>query len=137
MTSNFAKQLLDKCDITPPDKPNYALAFPRGYCQLQASAFSPVYAINQQQLLEKIVDVIKHLPRHKDLNIDKDKLIIKFTQYSAVFHFPDKIEIRVLNTGPAESSVLIYSHSVYGYYDFGVNKRRVLALLASIKTEVS
>ncbi len=44
---------------------------------------------------------------------------------SAFFGFPDLIDVETIETGEAKSTLAIYSRSKYGYYDFGVNKRRV------------
>lgn len=137
MTNSFANNVLKTCDVTLPDTPNYALAFPHGYCQLHANVFSPVYPVSAEVLYQNSHKLIQALPRSKDIKLDPKQQRLYFTQNSRLFHFPDKIEIRIITTGMDESSLLIYSHSVYGYSDFGANKRRVLTILKLLKAQLA
>lgn len=50
---------------------------------------------------------------------------LKATCYSAVFHFPDFLELKLSSSG---RSLEVRSQAMLGLYDFGVNRRRVEAL---------
>lgn len=52
---------------------------------------------------------------------------------SAVLNFPD-IVVGEVTGGPAGSGLFLYSRSLLGYSDFGVNRRRVEAWAAALDT---
>ena len=54
---------------------------------------------------------------------------------SAVFGFPDLVTIQVLPHGASQSSLILWSRSVYGSSDFGVNRARVAAWLAALQAQ--
>lgn len=60
-----------------------------------------------------------------------------FVARSAVFNFPDLIAVQVIAAGPDRSALVLYSRSVYGYSDFGVNRQRVTAWLAALQTKIN
>lgn len=60
-----------------------------------------------------------------------------FVARSAVFNFPDLIAVQVIAAGPESSALVLYSRSVYGYADFGVNRRRVDAWLSALQTRIN
>jgi len=62
-------------------------------------------------------------PRMKLLKAESEHA--QYVQYSAVFHFPDLIDIEFIFLDEQYSTINVFSRSVYGYYDFGVNRRRV------------
>jgi len=46
--------------------------------------------------------------------------------------YPDTIDIEVLSAGTNQSTVAIYSRSLVGSLDFGVNRKRVERWLAAL-----
>jgi uncharacterized protein (DUF1499 family) len=64
-----------------------------------------------------------------------DQLQAHFVARSALLNFPDLIAVQV----QPDSTVVLYSRSVYGYSDLGVNRRRleswVTALNETLKPE--
>jgi uncharacterized protein (DUF1499 family) len=52
---------------------------------------------------------------------------------SRYFAFPDIMTVRFFKRGEDKSTLAIYSRSVYGRYDFGVNRARVEKLLRIIR----
>jgi uncharacterized protein (DUF1499 family) len=55
---------------------------------------------------------------------------------SAVFNFPDLVTAQAMPHNPTGSALLLYSRSVYGYGDFGVNRQRLTVWLASLNNAV-
>ncbi len=49
-----------------------------------------------------------------------------------LFNFPDLIVAQVAAASPEASTLVLYSRSVYGYGDFGVNRARVVTWLAAL-----
>ncbi len=55
---------------------------------------------------------------------------------SSVFNFPDVITAQAMPHDPDGSTLLLYSCSVYGYGDFGVNRQRLRIWLAALDDAV-
>jgi uncharacterized protein (DUF1499 family) len=47
-------------------------------------------------------------------------------QYSRLFRFPDLVRAEMVAIAPERSSLAIDSRARFGWWDFGVNRRRVL-----------
>lgn len=57
---------------------------------------------------------------------------VHYVVRSAVFNFPDLVVAQVTAAGPDSSTLVLYSRSVYGYSDLGVNQARLKAWLAAL-----
>ncbi len=55
---------------------------------------------------------------------------------SAVWNFPDIVAVQVLPRGPGSSTLALYSRSLYGHSDLGVNRRRIEAWLAALSASI-
>jgi uncharacterized protein (DUF1499 family) len=55
-----------------------------------------------------------------------------FVARSAWLNFPDLIVAQVTAAGSDASTLALYSRSVYGYGDFGVNRARLITWLAAL-----
>jgi hypothetical protein len=64
----------------------------------------------------------------EDLAVRREGWVVR----SLVLNFPDIIWAEVRPVEGASSELLLYSQSVYGYSDFGVNKRRVAAWVVAV-----
>jgi len=60
---------------------------------------------------------------------DQERYQFEYVQRSARFRFPDIIVVRFISVSPSQSTLAIYSRSVYGKSDFGVNRERIEAWL--------
>ena len=60
-----------------------------------------------------------------------------FVARSAVFNFPDLITAQVSEAGADHSTLVLYSRSVYGYSDLGVNRRRLDDWLAALRARLN
>lgn len=116
----FAQQLLST-DL--PNSPNYALIKPDA---------APNYPQSADELLHTIVNIVKAMPRIQHLQYDRTNYSIQFDQLSRLFRFVDSVQIAVIPTGPQQATVAMYSYSHTGYYDFGVNKRRLNYILKQL-----
>ena len=61
---------------------------------------------------------------------------VHFVARSAWLNFPDLITAQIDEAGREASSLVLYSRSVYGYSDLGVNRRRLNAWLAAVQTKI-
>ena len=104
--------------------PNDYLVCPPNLCQnAKLDRTARLFPIPATELRKRIESLLAGLPRIRIVKKDATQLVIE--QHSAVFGFPDIIDIRVIDIEAARSTLAIYSRSQYGYYDFGANKWRV------------
>jgi len=52
---------------------------------------------------------------------------------SRVFGLPDIVLTQVLRAADGQSALVLYSYSLKGRYDFGVNRSRVIAVLTALE----
>ena len=119
------------------DKPAEVLACPPGYCAARADLTVPDYPIPLERLAAIVREAVTAIPRTTIERDEPARQRLVAVQRTAVLRFPDTIWIELIARGPASSSVAIYSRSNFGYYDFGVNRRRVEALLAAVAARVA
>ncbi len=104
---------------------NDALIAPPDVCpDVRIDAEPGDFALEPAELLRRIAAVALAEPRVTRLSSD-DPLAARFEQRSAVFRFPDIIDVRVIDRGPGRSTLALYSRSVLGRRDFGVNRARL------------
>lgn len=118
------------------NKPHAYLVCPPNYCRSLTDMVSPRYPVDAQTLADTWQHYLLSEPRVSLLNEDTHTLSYHYVQYSRFFHFPDDIYLQFIPLTPDTSAVAIYSVARYGYYDFGVNKMRVLAWLAAIDKQI-
>lgn len=121
----------DPLTTRPPTSPNWALAATEGVetagaptlrlAPLSASPEAVLAALTQAALAES--GVVR-------ADAADDPLRRDFVQRSALMAYPDVISARVVPLPPAadgaaRSGVALYSRSIYGYSDLGVNAARI------------
>ena len=121
-------------ELQLPNKKNYYLMCPNDFCK-DMSAISPVFKVAVKKLQQITELVISQQPRIKLLINQPGYIAV--TQYSWFWHFPDLVDIKFLAIDDTSSSFIIYSRSKYGYYDFGVNQRRVRDWVEQISHKIS
>ena len=62
-----------------------------------------------------------------------DQLQVHYVVRSALMNFPDLVTVQVNAAGADRSTLVIWSRSVYGRSDFGVNRDRTKAWLAALQ----
>ncbi len=121
-------EAVDFEDLKLTDKPNQFLMCPPGICNGHAD--SPVFDVSVGQLRERWREVVTAQPRVGLLAENGPQF--DYVQRSARFRFPDIITVRFVSVSPSQSTLAIYSRSVYGRSDFGVNRKRIEAWLSAI-----
>jgi uncharacterized protein (DUF1499 family) len=61
------------------------------------------------------------------------QLQVHYVVRSALLNFPDLVTVQVEEVAADQSTLVIWSRSVYGRSDFGVNRDRTLAWLAAMQ----
>ncbi len=116
--------------------PNQYLVCPAALCaQAAAHATAPVYAVRPAQLSRAFQRLLQTQPRILLVRQSPDRLAMTLIQRSALMAYPDIIDV-VFVAAEGGASVAIYSRSVYGISDLGVNEKRVRAWLAGLAERI-
>lgn len=111
--------------------PNDALFCPLGYCpNAQPDSEPKLYAMPPADLLARLKAIALAEPRTRELP-GAPANGARFLQHTRLMRFPDTIDVAVLPAG-ANSTLAIYSRSLIGRKDFGVNRGRIMRWLAAL-----
>lgn len=126
---------IDFARLERPDSPNHWLIAPAAQAAERSAAVpAPVFRVAALRLAGAWVDVVRRQSRTRILGISEDGLQVEAEQRSAVFRFVDRISFRAVPLGAAESTLLAYSRSRVGYWDLGVNRRRLTAWVEALQS---
>ena len=128
--------LLDIAHVVRPSSPNTALAAPAGF-NPTPDIVTPAYRISTGRLFPLIQEVARAQDRTYQAALYQDSLQVHYVARSAWLNFPDLISVAVTPDGPDASALILYSRSVYGRSDFGVNRRRLQAWLGALEAKLS
>jgi uncharacterized protein (DUF1499 family) len=121
---------IDLATLQRPASPNTALAGPASLGARPDIAVRH-YAVPAPVLLAALRRIASTEPRVYPLARFDDRLQAAYVARSKALNFPDLVQVAAEPDGQG-SWPIIYSRSVYGRYDFGVNRQRVEAWLARI-----
>jgi hypothetical protein len=127
--------LMDIAHIVRPASPNTALAAPDGFTP-PPDIVTPHYRIPAAGLFVLVQGMAAGQKRTYPAAFYPDQLQAHYVARSAVFNFPDLVMVQVREEGPNDSDLIVYSRSIYGQSDFGVNRGRVEAWLAAIQMKL-
>ncbi len=126
---------MDPASIVRPATPNTALAGPSSMKPIP-DLFVPPYHLPPDQLFSLIQTVATRQPRTYELAVYPEHHQANYVARSEVFNFPDLIMVQVLPDGPDNSDLILWSRSVYGSSDLGVNHKRLTAWLAALQAQL-
>ncbi|MDH3593599.1 MAG: DUF1499 domain-containing protein [Rhodospirillales bacterium] len=126
-------EAVDFAELKLTDKPNQFLSCPPGFCSANPHADSPVFDVSVDRLRERWREVVAVQPRVEFLAEDEEGQQFDYVQRSVRFRFPDIITVRFISVSFSQSTLAIYSRSVYGKSDFGVNRERIDAWLKPLR----
>jgi uncharacterized protein (DUF1499 family) len=117
--------------IVRPATPNTALAAPRGFFPPPDIA-TPLYPLPAARLFATIEKVAAEAPRTYLQVSYETELQADYVARSRAFNFPDLILVAVEPRDKEHAVLILYSRSVYGRSDFGINRSRMKAWLAAL-----
>jgi uncharacterized protein (DUF1499 family) len=126
---------MDVRNVVRPSSPNTALAAPKGFSP-QPDIVTPVYAVPADRLYAGVQAVAAAQPRTYAAAAYPDRFQADWVARSLVFNFPDTIMAQVSPAGRNQAIMVLYSRSVYGYSDLGVNRQRLAAWLAALNQTI-
>jgi len=124
-------RLMDISHIDRPSSPNTALAAPADFVP-KPDIVTPRYAVAASKLYAEVLAVATGQARTYPAAEFPAQMQAHFVARSAWLNFPDLVVAQVTAAGPDASTLVLYSRSVYGYGDFGVNQARVVTWLAAL-----
>ena len=122
---------LDFSHIQRPASPNTALAAPIGFLPVP-DIVTRSYNFPVLQLYTALGEVAAAQIRVFPLAAYPEHGQIFWVARSAVLNFPDVISAEIRAETPQTSTLVLYSRSIYGSSDLGVNRGRLLAWIAAL-----
>lgn len=116
-----------------PSAPHYCLACPN--CSGKRHIKTSTYPLSAEQLKQHWQTMIHDQPRTQKASDQGFKQ--RYIQRTAVFQFPDVIDVQFKPVDHQHSQLYILSQSVYGYYDFGKNCHRVKTWLNQLHQQLT
>lgn len=127
--------LLDFTQIPTLRRPNDALAVPSSWTRRDADFASPQFEVPVDRLREAVVNVAAEEPRTNLVHLDREASQAEFEQRWRLPGFRDVITV-AFEAADGGATLAIYSRARRGYYDFGVNRRRVRRWLQALQAEL-
>lgn len=128
--------VMDIAKIERPTSPNTALAAPTGFTP-SPDIVTTVYNVSADKLFTAVLAVAADQPRTYQAATYPAQLQAHYVARSALFNFPDLVTVQVRAGTPDSSNLILWSRSVYGHSDLGVNKQRVQDWLAALQSKLS
>ena len=123
---------VDWARLTRHDTPNDALVAPASHSPNARPDWEPkLYALRPDELLARLRRVALAEPDTRELPGDPPRAA-RFLQHTRLMRFPDTIDAEVLPVGENQSTLALYSRSLIGRKDFGVNRARLTRWLAAL-----
>lgn len=126
--------VIDFATLQRADTPNQYLMCPSKFCPAYIDDLPPDYAASVAEVRAAWETLLKSEPRVKELRRDPLGRQIDYVQRSRLMRFPDLITIRFIELGEGKTTVAIYSRSIYGERDMGVNKARIRDWIGRLNT---
>ena len=121
---------MDMTRIERPGTPNTFLAAPAG-TRPEPDLVTEAQGLPAKALYEATRAMIERQPRVFLAAAFPEQLQAHYVARSGLMNYPDLVTVQVNPAGEAASTLTIWSRSVYGRRDFGVNKQRTEAWLAA------
>lgn len=115
----------DFATLSLPSSPNWYLLCPPGKSQARNSREGPVFDVPLARLRGQFFEIVSRTPRTALVADAPAQNRYRFIQKTRLFKFIDEITVEFVPIDPERSSLYIFSRARSGWWDFGVNRRRV------------
>lgn len=133
--------MIDFLSLKKPTRPNNFLACTDDHCMAgRFDMTAPQIEAPIDQVAAAWDRLVAALPRVEETARSADGWQREYVQRSKTFGFADRITVRFAteeNGADPATRVLMFSAAEKGYYDFGVNRRRVTAWLDAVRRDVA
>lgn len=128
--------VIDFATLQRDSVPNQYLLCPKGMCSTETDGEAPVFNVPIEQLQVAWDEMLAEQPRLQVLRREVTNIQIDYVQRTRFLRFPDLVTVRFVPIDDTRSTLAIYSRSVWGKGDMGVNRTRVEEWLARLKAKV-
>lgn len=128
--------VVDFATLQRDDVPNKYLLCPKGACSTRTDGEAPVFDVPVERLQVAWGEMLAEQPRLQLLRRDVTNTQIDYVQRTRFLRFPDLVTVRFVPIDEAHSTLAIYSRSVWGRGDMGVNRKRVEEWLARLQAKL-
>jgi uncharacterized protein (DUF1499 family) len=120
--------------LTRHATPNDALVCPARHCpNAKPDAEPKTYSMAPAELLARLKRIALAEPNTSELYCGTDcDRAARILQHTKLMRYPDTIDIEVLPAGDNRSTLAIYSRSLIGHGDLGVNRARIERWLSAL-----
>jgi len=142
----LAKLTSSRLDIGPVNwatltrhmTPNDALVCPAGRCpDAKPDWDAKIYPMPPGELLALLKKIALAEPGTSELSCEPNcDRVARILQHTRLMRFPDTIDLEVFAAGEGQSTLALYSRSLLGRKDFGVNAARVERWLAALDQRI-
>lgn len=126
---------VDFAALTLPTSPNAHLAAPPG-TTAQPHEGVPLLPVSPEAAWEALRDLGTRFPRTWKLAEWPELRQAQWVARTRLMNYPDLINAAVIEL-PGGAGLFLYSRSLVGYSDFGVNRRRVAEWLAAFRARIA
>jgi uncharacterized protein (DUF1499 family) len=125
---------VDWSRLTRHATPNDALVCPPARCPNAKPDWQPkTYPLPPGELLARLKKFALAEPDTGELSCEPNcERTARFLQLTRLMRYPDTIDVEVLLAGENQSTLAIYSRSLIGHGDMGVNRARITRWLAAL-----
>lgn len=113
--------------------PNQFLVCDPDLCDAEPHRQNQAYDLPADELRSRVEAIITRSPRVTHVNTDDALQQLDYIQRTPMMQYPDLITIRIAPLTDGTSTLYVYSRSVYGYGDGGVNQARIEAWLDELE----
>jgi uncharacterized protein (DUF1499 family) len=131
------RALVDFESLNLSPRPNQWLLRPGQAAASAMEAPSPIFPVAPERLRDALLAVVEASPRTRILERRADGLAFTAMQLTALMRYPDFISMEIRPVDGGGSMLLVYSRSVFGHSDLGVNKARMDGWLAQVQARLS
>jgi uncharacterized protein (DUF1499 family) len=128
--------VVDFASLERAPTPNQYLLCPEGLCKTQTDGAAPIFDTSAERLQALWELMIAEEPRVQEVGRDLAMMQVDYVQRSKLLRFPDLITVRFIPVDDTHATLAVYSRSIYGKGDIGVNRARVEDWLAKLKARV-
>jgi uncharacterized protein (DUF1499 family) len=113
-------------DLVRRSTPNDALVCGEGVCPMAAAdRVAPVFEVAPSELLARLDQLLRAVAGSEALYVGPEANRLRFVFKTKWMRFPDVVDAEVFAVAPNRSTLALYSRSVVGRNDQGVNKARL------------
>ncbi|MBO0664480.1 DUF1499 domain-containing protein [Jiella sp. MQZ9-1] len=128
---------IDFASLQRRSAPNDALACSPNLCSQPVDIVLPLFAVSPATLMVRLDALIVTMGSAKRVDRRFDAAYRRYVFRSAIFRFPDTLDARAMPTHDGRTALELYSRSLIGRGDFGVNRARLQTIATGLNRAIA